>query len=815
MAHFIELTHEKYKAKIGHKFGTAVPCIFTDEPQFSIMNQLPDPKARDDVYFAWTADLLESYKNEYASDLLKYFPELVWNLPGGKSSVARFRYHDHSCERFVSAFVDQIADWCAKNNIFLNGHMMEEPTLHSQTCALGEAMRCYRKMQMPGMDLLVDGIEYNTAKQVSSIARQNGLRGAMSELYGVTHWHFTFEGHKGQGDWQAALGITFRVHHLAWVSMAGEGKRDYPASMNYQSPWYKEYGYIEGHFARVGVALTRGRAITRVAVIHPIDSYWLCFGPNGAGDEMRTRDQAFGDLTNWLLHGLIDFDFISESLLPGQIGRTPPQGKLAVGECEYDVVILPNLKTIRSTTLKILRDFSKSGGKIIVAGSSPRFIDANTLITNSSIEKSKIIMWSQQSILESLEEHRDLRISPDEDISNDKFLYQMRQDGNDRFIFICNRDRNYPVPATVQLNGQWDIVKMDTLTGEESKLKCHVSKGWSSFPYRFEGCASLLLHLTPSSASTLDPIHWHPVLPGSSRIASEITLEGVQLSEPNVLLLDYAEFKIDDGDWSAQEEVLRLDNIAREHLGLVLKGGEIKQPWCFSPSEREPKARLTMRFTLRSDFTVAEPSMLALEDAHSITILVNDVPIPVPDTLEAGEHGWWVDHDIRTVPVPPFLIHKGTNTVTLAFPFGALTNVERIYLLGNFSVALIGHGAVLQAPNAYSITWGDIILQGLPFYVGNITYRCSFNIPVPNKSFNSRVTLWVPHFSSPVLTVHDDKNKKIGTIALQPRTIDLGKLKEGKHWIDITAFGNRYNGFGHVHTPEWLGNCGPFAWRSK
>lgn len=27
------------------------------------------------------------------------------------------------------------------------------------------------------------------------------------------------------------MGITFRVHHLTWVTMAGEAKRDFPASM--------------------------------------------------------------------------------------------------------------------------------------------------------------------------------------------------------------------------------------------------------------------------------------------------------------------------------------------------------------------------------------------------------------------------------------------------------------------------------------------------------------------------------------------------------------------------------------------------------
>lgn len=47
----------------------------------------------------------------------------------------------------------------------------------------------------------------------------------------VTNWTFSFEGHKGCGDWQAAMGITFRLHHLTWMTMAGEAKRDFPACM--------------------------------------------------------------------------------------------------------------------------------------------------------------------------------------------------------------------------------------------------------------------------------------------------------------------------------------------------------------------------------------------------------------------------------------------------------------------------------------------------------------------------------------------------------------------------------------------------------
>jgi hypothetical protein len=52
--------------------------------------------------------------------------------------------------------------------------------------------------------------------------------------------------------------------------MEGEAKRDYPASIGYQSPWYQEYSYIEDHFARLNTAMTRGKPKVAVGIIHPI-----------------------------------------------------------------------------------------------------------------------------------------------------------------------------------------------------------------------------------------------------------------------------------------------------------------------------------------------------------------------------------------------------------------------------------------------------------------------------------------------------------------------------------------------------------------
>lgn len=237
---FIEITHEAYYRELGDSFGDTVPAIFTDEPQFCHKSTLGFAGEKKKVILPYTDDFNDTYKDSYGSYFFDTFPECVWELPGGRVSVNRYHYHDHICERFANAFADNVGSWCRSHGIALTGHMMDEPTLASQTAALGEAMRSYRSFDLPGIDMLCDFRELTTAKQAESAVHQFGYEWMASELYGVTNWDFDFRGHKLAGDWQAALGVTIRVHHLAWTSMAGEAKRDFPASISYQSPWYKE-----------------------------------------------------------------------------------------------------------------------------------------------------------------------------------------------------------------------------------------------------------------------------------------------------------------------------------------------------------------------------------------------------------------------------------------------------------------------------------------------------------------------------------------------------------------------------------------------
>lgn len=198
VARFIEETHEKYEEAVGEEFGKTVPAIFTDEPQFAHKTTLGFAEEKKCCILPYTDDFPDTYKAQYGEDFWDSFPEIFWELPEEKVSVARYRFHDHVAQRFAEAFADSLGNWCGEHHLMLTGHMMAEATLSSQTRALGEAMRSYRSFQQPGIDMLCDKREYSTAKQAQSAVHQYGRGGMTSELYGVTNWDFDFRGHKLQ-----------------------------------------------------------------------------------------------------------------------------------------------------------------------------------------------------------------------------------------------------------------------------------------------------------------------------------------------------------------------------------------------------------------------------------------------------------------------------------------------------------------------------------------------------------------------------------------------------------------------------------------
>lgn len=826
---FIEVTHERYAECVGGDFGGIIPAMFTDEPQFSRKKTLGFAQSSGVATLPWTPDFAETFKKKYAEDILHAIPELFWELPGVNTSLARYHYHEHISERFATAFADQVGQWCAAHNLYLTGHMMEEPTLRSQTEALGEVMRSLSAFQLPGIDMLCDRYEYTTAKQAQSIAHQYGREGVLSELYGVTGWHFDFRGHKLQGDWQAALGVTVRVPHLSWVSMRGAAKRDYPASISYQSPWYKEYPIIEDHFARVNTALVRGKPHIRVGVLHPVESYWMLYGPAEQTHAQREElDEKFQSLTGWLLNNLIDFNYISEALLPSQ--STADAGSdpvLKVGEMEYDVVIAPAMKTMRSTTVDVLFDFQKRGGTLIFAGGMPAFQDAAKTGNPNKLDVwSRRVPFEKTAILDALEPYRFVDVRNERGIRPETMLHQVRVDSDSRWLFLCsgvpakNPDVAPGYPLTIRVKGDWKPTLYDTLTGGISPMPCSYKNGCTLIRVQANIHDSFLFKLDPAEAGVIAeaalsqkdddslPQEFGDVrqaVPNDLYRTARRTIRfmdtlEVSLSEPNVLLLDQADYALDGGEWRPRMEILRIDRTVRKEINYTDRSGQLPQPWTV-PELSKFEHYLKLRFTIHSEVDVASPK-LALESPKLCQLWLDGAPVAnSPD-------GWFVDEAIETVRLPD--IKAGDHALEVRMPIGQRLGPEWMYLLGDFGVRVSGSLAVLTPP-VKRLGFGDWSTQGLPFYAGNVTYKMPFTVS-PESS--GRIVVEATQYRAPLLSAVLD-GKPLGKIIFAPYRLEA-HTAPGEHLIEITAYGNRANAFGSVHdaNPQttWFG---PGAWQTE
>ncbi|WP_251208133.1 type 1 glutamine amidotransferase family protein [Acetatifactor aquisgranensis] len=801
MAFFLDTVHEKYAGKLGDSFGKDIPSIFTDEPQFvhkSRLGRADDKQAR---FIPYTDDFEESYRAAYGESFLEHLPEVFWEMEGKPVSVTRYHYHDHIAERFSQAFADQIGNWCEAHGFALTGHMMEEPTLRSQTAALGEAMRSYRSFQLPGIDMLCDSRELTTAKQTQSAVHQYAREGMLSELYGVTNWDFDFRNHKLGGDWQAALGVTIRVHHLTWVSMEGEAKRDYPACIGYQSPWYRKYKKIEDYFSRLNTALVRGTPFVKIGVIHPIESYWLKWGnEETTGAEREEMDKAFSDLTSWLLYGLLDFDFISESLLEEQ----EDNGKgFGVGAMSYDVVVVPDCLTLRKNTVERLKKFAEKGGKIFYLGHVPEYIDALPAPDDALAQTGTVLPFTKQAVREALEPYRTVSVRDRRGMKSTNLLSQQRQDGENRWLFLAHSER----PAnpddvtaeywTIRVPGNWTVELYDAMEGTISPVAVHYGADRTQWEVTSYAQDSFLYCLKPGRAE-------ESAAPDSEsaavcQAAATPELADFVLEEPNVLVLDMAEYKMDDGEWKEKEEILRLDNNFRREAGYPMREDAYAQPWIYG--ERSFEHKVSLRFTISSDIELDQVE-LALENEEITELIWNG------EKVEHKVSGYYTDREFHKVVLPG--LKKGENVLEARLPYHMSVNVEAMFLLGQFGVNVKGSTAVItELPE--KLGFGDICSQGLPFYGGNVVYR----VPV-ELAGDGELSVQVPRFRNPLIeVVLDGEEGRSRDLFKSPYRVNFGQVKKGKHVIELRAYGNRRNTFGQLHNCSgFVSWCGPNAWRT-
>lgn len=793
---FIEVTYERYKRELGEEFGGAVPAIFTDEPhywRYANLVPLPWPGAAD---APWTPRLPELFRERFGYDLAGHLPELFYDCPERAQSPARYHYWQLLTELFVNSFTRQLGTWCETNRIALTGHLLWEDTPSSQTRCVGASMRHYPWMQIPGIDQLTEyGQLYDACKQLSSAARQFDRPVRISEVYGCTGWDMSFAGYKAMGDWQYALGVNRRCLHLSFYTMEGEAKRDYPASFSPHSSFCNVLKFLEDYFARLGVVLSHGREVRDLLVIHPVESAWILLNRDLIA--AQEFDRRLAHLRNLLFDRALDFDYGDEEHL-AQFGQVEPGPRLKLGSGVYRAVLLPEMETIRSSTLALLRRFRENGGVVCAAGDAPRRVDGVPHL--AALEFWRDLPRGVEAVEPLV---RRVRFTTREGEPVPGLLHQLRESEEGLDLFLCNPGFASEVPdehriRCVERRREVPFVAVELFTSRSGFLYELVPESGKILRHPMEKSSDGYCWSTSFKALQSRIFHFSfQEIPGAENpepFRTDFQMElaprewAISRDEPNVLVLDRAAWTLGEGSRHEPDFILRIDDAVRRALQVPVRGGRMVQPWA-----RRQEAVVHAPLELEYRFNVASlpegELYLALERPEAWRITLNGVSLE-----NRPEAGFWIDDAIRRLPVPAKLLHCGENRLCLSQEYRSdSAGLEALYLLGEFCV----ENGSLQ-PLRHTLPPGDWCRLGFPNYAGNMVYRTTFDW---NRMEPGRLRLRLGEHGSTALRIRFN-GREAGILGWEPWELELGRPVCGRNTLEIEVIGSRRNALGPFFLSE-------------
>lgn len=719
---FLSVTHRQYKEKCGDEFDK-ICGVFTDEPHRGmVFSDFSDPGDRQNWSLPWTEELPQAFLDAYGVDLIEQLPVLFLQPEGEKVALIKWQYMELLQTLFIRHYLMPIQNWAKKEDKKTTGHFLHEDSLMAQAVPTGSLMRCYPYLDEPGIDNLTEN-NYTpwAVKQLESVARQLGKKWKLSELYGATGWQMSFQDYKYVGDWQTVLGINTRCPHLSWYTMAGEAKRDYPGSFLHQATWYQEYNTLETYFARLGWVVSQGAPLCETLVIHPVESLWCQIHPGWArgleatDPEIQRLELQFSQLFHWLMASQVDFDYGDEGLLAEYAHLEVKNGsiRLQVGKACYKRIVVCGCLTLRGTTMTFLQAFHAQGGEVIFIGTPPAYVDCRKSdVCIALAKRATRLPMKQEAVVEAFRTLPSPVRIVNAEAAKDLYL-QMRESSEGIFAILWNRSRSHTLrQVQVEVPSVNQVQQWDCLTGERSIVS--VKAGRVSLD--FAPGQERVLFLTEKAEAL------PPAVEGADPVSKNLLTkpEAYRLDEPNVLVLDCPTLYLEGEALAENRDVLGLDALLRERLGLAPRGGDMVQPWAQEKSD-EVLGHIRLRYSVFMGHCPESEVTLALEPMPNMALTINGTPVPLKRT-----DNFWVDGCFALYALPHALWQQGENLLELTADYTQNSGLESMFLLGNFGVWFKkGVPTVGRLPKKLRI--GDVTKQGLPFYGGKVGY--TFHLP--------------------------------------------------------------------------------------
>ena len=790
---FIELTMPGYEKSIGAEFGRTVPGIFTDEPNIN-------PPVRGAL--RWTPDLFEQFQKRWGYDLKPLLPALYEEV--GDWRKVRHDYYALLLDLYIDRWSKPWRRYTDAHHLQWTGHYWEHTWPNP---AQGpDNMAMYAWHHVPGIDMLFnqfsEGVDaqfgnVRSVKELASVANQMGAHRTLSETYGGGGWELRFEDMKRLGDWEYALGVNLMNQHLAYETIAGARKYDYPQSFTYHEPWWTHYRVLGDYFGRLSLALASGEQVNRVLVLEPTTSAWMYASPGEPQPRMMEIGRQFQEFVTRLEKLQGEYDLGSENILR-QHGSVAGK-RLAVGRRSYDLVVLPpGTENLDGATVRMLSYYVQHGGTVLSFVDAPARADGASDGRLAKVAATHPAQWLRAASLDDPVARQRLLSSEFVEVSGQLF-HQRRQLQDGQLLFFANSSLKERASAAVSLKGR-SLVRLDLFTGAREAYPAKSQDGSLVFAVDLAPGGSLLV--TATSAAVEVPVPT-PAAGGEVSLPAGGLL--VRRAALNAVRIDYCDLRIGgsaDRDlyfYAAQEKVFR-------HFGLGTNPWNTAVQYKTSILDKNhfpPGSSFEASFSFDVDAGLDASRLRAVVERPALWhVSVNG------RLVESRPGEWWLDRAFGVYDIGS-CVKPGTNVVSLqAEQMSVHHELEPVYVLGDFAAIAGARGFRLAAPTPVGLgPWKD---QGLPFYPDAVSYSRTVNLEHRNGRYLVRLGKW-----NGTLAEVRVNGKPAGIIAWQPYQADITNLlHDGANEIQVAVYGSLKNLLGPHHGKINRGLTAPASFRT-
>lgn len=357
VSQFIDATYEQYYKRFPERFGHELWGFFTDEPQY-YRYETP-----------YTRVAAPLWAERYGTDIRDGLVYLFVLSEAGYEY--RTRYYSLLNELYVSNYYKRLYDWCTEHHCVFTGHSVEESSLQMQMWGGAAVTPTYEYETIPGIDHLgrlpAAGL---SGKQIGSAAQQLGKKRVLTETFGCSGWDATPRELKLIGDAQYVRGVNLMCQHLSSYSLKGQGKVDHPPCFSRHMTWWKEYRIFNRYFDRLGYLIANSRERVNTVVINPMASVYLDYIRLDES-HVAALDEKLNALSRLLCENGISWHLADETLLARH--GSVENGRLRVGECSYNSIIVPYCRSLSASTKALLEQAAAQGGQVYLYDAAPAY----------------------------------------------------------------------------------------------------------------------------------------------------------------------------------------------------------------------------------------------------------------------------------------------------------------------------------------------------------------------------------------------------------------------------------------------------------